>query len=239
MSTAAARCRRVPPTFSRWRDSPGWRPPGALARAGPRRSERAHRRFERLADVRRVRCGHARRRVDAPFVPVRTVSPDDRAAFAQVFPAPGHGRVIRLARRAVVHELDGGPDRGRAGSRARSRSAAARMAGWAAASACAAAGRCRGSTRAAPRSTACRSKTRLLYTGNPWFLAPSVRNFRHRERLPVRPRVRRGGRRRAPRAGAARYSAGPILSEIVPTPSMDPSMRSPATTGPTPSGVPV
>ena len=38
-------------------------------------------------------------------------------------------------------------------------------------------------------------------------------------------------------AGAA--SAGAMLSEIVPTPSIRPSTKSPGLTGPTPSGVPV
>ena len=35
------------------------------------------------------------------------------------------------------------------------------------------------------------------------------------------------------------YSAGPIVSVMVPTPSIVPSSRSPGATGPTPSGVPV
>lgn len=168
-----------------------------------------------------------------------TGAPDDHAAFAQAFPEPGRGGVVGLARRAVAHELDGGPDSGRAGSPGALAIGGSSGVGM---------GSCPGMRvgRQVPGLDEGRTDfdgspfdTRPLRTGNPWFLAPSVRQYRLRDRLPVRPRDRRGARRPAPSAIAARYSAGPILSEIVPTPSIEPSMWSPATTAPTPSGVPV
>ena len=38
---------------------------------------------------------------------------------------------------------------------------------------------------------------------------------------------------------ASYFAGGPMVTEIVPTPSISPASRSPATTGPTPAGVPV
>lgn len=235
MSTAAARCRRVPPTFSRWRDSPGWRPTGALARAARNAPTDASSASPTVAASAAVTHGGGSTRRSSPYGPFRPTIPlrSRRSSRTRGMDASPDSRVARSSTNSMEVRRVGVQAAGRArGLRQLGRRDgqlprhARRPAGP---------GARRGPLhvrRPAVRERGC----------SPWGTRGSSRRRCAASGVATsRPSDRATGARgrRALPAGAAGYSAGPMRSEIVPTPSMDPSMRSPATTGPTPSGVPV